>query len=104
MSEADIMRLCMIEASKHGATLFRNNQGAYKHPKGYYIKYGVCNPGGSDLIGWNKDGLFVALEIKTPKGRATPEQLNFISQVKKAGGIAGICTCAEDVKNLLTVK
>lgn len=104
MKEADIMRACMIEASKHGAVLFRNNLGSYQHKDGYYIKYGVCNPGGSDLIGWSKEGLFVALEIKTPTGRAKPEQLNFINQVKKAGGIAGICTCPEDVINLLTSK
>lgn len=100
MNEADFMRACMIEASKLGATVWRNNQGAYKHPKGYFIKYGVCNPGGSDLIGIYK-GKFLALETKYGKGKATPEQLNFVKFIHSNGGLAGIVKKIEDVKKVL---
>ena len=100
MNEADFMRQCMIEASKLGATMWRNNQGAYKHPKGYYIKYGVCNPGGSDLIGIYRSK-FTAIETKTLKGKATLEQINFIKFIHANGGLAGIARKIEDVKKIL---
>lgn len=82
--------------------MHRNNIGAYFDPKTQrMIQYGVCNPGGSDLIGWTtvevtpemvgtRLAVFTAVEVKAPNGRATEAQLNFISQVLKAGGFAGI--------------
>lgn len=102
--EADILQAIRLAAGKAGVTLHRNNIGAYKDPKGYYIKYGVCNPGGSDLIGWRtRHGIaqFVAIEVKSDTGKATPEQLNFINTVISAGGIAGVCRSVEDFLNLL---
>lgn len=100
MKEADILQLCRIAASECGATVWRNNQGAYEKD-GYHIKYGVCNPGGSDLIGIYK-GRFLALEVKKPGGRVTTEQAQFIEYVNRAGGIAGIVYSPDDVKKLLT--
>lgn len=100
MRESDIMQLVRLEASKLGAIVWRNNQGAYKDEKGYYIKYGVCNPGGSDLIGIYK-GRFLALECKVPGKNATLEQQLFIDVVNKNGGIAGVVRCVEDVSKLL---
>jgi hypothetical protein len=101
MKEADLQRLCMMEACKHGALVWRNNQGAYLKGK-HWVKYGVCNPGGSDLIGITKDGKFLALEIKLPGQQATPAQLNFIKAVVAKGGLAAICYTVDDVKNILT--
>lgn len=68
--------------------------------------------GSSDLIGWTtreitpdmvgqKVAVFTAIEVKTEKGRATAEQLNFIAQVRKSGGIAGIARSPEEARNLI---
>lgn len=68
--------------------------------------------GSSDLIGWQsvtitpdmvgkKVAIFVALEVKSPIGRATPEQLNFIRNVNEAGGIAGVVRSPEDAEKIL---
>lgn len=100
MNEADIMRSCMIEASSLGATVWRNNIGAYKDSRGIFVKYGVCNPGGSDLIGLYQ-GKFLGIEIKAQGKKPTPEQVNFLSFVHKNGGLAGVCRCKEDVKKVL---
>lgn len=111
-SEANIMQICRLEASRLGATLFRNNQGAYKHPKGYFIRYGICNPGGSDSVGWfpvtitpemvgKKIAVFTALEYKAPGKKPTLDQQNFIDQVNKSGGIAGVIFSTQDVRDLL---
>ena len=63
--------------------------------------------GSSDLIGWKtinvtpdmigkKIAIFTAVEVKTPTGRASDEQLNFINQVKNNGGIATIMRSEND--------
>lgn len=92
--------------------MFRNNQGQFQTPDGRWIRYGVCNPGGSDLIGWTPVivtpdmvgkpvAVFTAVENKTSSGKATSAQANFIEQVRKAGGIAGVCRSGDDAKRLL---
>lgn len=113
--ETNILQECRLKASDLGAVLWRNNQGAYKDAKGYYIKYGVCNPGGADLIGLMPVvvteemvgqllGVFVGVEIKAPDGKVTPEQANFMTLVNKNGGIGFIARSKEDMEENLGKK
>ena len=102
MSEAAIQQQVRLALSAAGSVAFRNNCGAYQDPKtGRLIRYGVGSPGGSDLLGWTPMvvtqemvgtivPIFTAVEVKSPTGRPTPHQLNFIAQVLRAGGYAGI--------------
>lgn len=94
------------------SVLFRNNQGAYTDERGRFIRYGVGQPGGSDLIGWHsititpdmvgkKVAVFMAVEVKTQNGRVTDAQQNFVDVVNKAGGIAGICRSVKEAEALL---
>lgn len=113
MTEAAIQQQVRLALARAGSVAFRNNIGAYTDPKtGRVIKYGVCNPGGSDLIGWTPVlvtpdmvgqtiALFTAVEVKTPTGRPTEHQLNFIAQVLQAGGLAGIARSAADAVAIL---
>lgn len=101
MKESDILQKVRLMASKLGLTLFRNNIGAYKHPKGYYIEYGVCNPGGSDLIGYDNTGRFIALEIKQPGKKPTTAQQQFLNKVNEAGGIGAVVTDPNDLEKIL---
>lgn len=79
-----------------GIRLFRNNVGMLEDRNGQKVKYGLCK-GSSDLIGWaTPSGKFVAVEVKTPIGRATPEQQAFIDAVNKAGGIAFIARSSQE--------
>jgi len=108
-NETNIQHEIMLAASRvPGVRLFRNNTGFDKTAK---VRYGLC-VGSSDLIGWKtieitpfhvgqKIAVFVALEVKTPKGRPTTEQLNFIDVVDSAGGHSGIVRSEEDAVNLL---
>jgi hypothetical protein len=54
----------------------------------------------ADLIGWCR-GRFVALEMKTPRGRATDMQKVFLNIVAQHGGLSGICRSPEDALALL---
>lgn len=68
--------------------------------------------GGSDLVGWSPVvieaidvgrtiAVFTAMELKTGKLKATPEQANFLRVIVEAGGIAGIVRSPEDAIELL---
>jgi penicillin-binding protein-related factor A (putative recombinase) len=47
------------------------------------------------------NGRFIACELKAMDGVASPQQLKFVEKVKKAGGLAAICTNLQDIWNLL---
>lgn len=92
--------------------LWRNNCGAYKDDHGRLIRYGVANPGGSDLIGMRSVvitsdmvgktvAVICALEVKHGSNRATPEQENFIRVITAAGGLAGVVRTPDDARALL---
>lgn len=101
MSEAAILKRVMLEASKLGLRVFRNQNGKYELKDGRWISSGLV-VGASDLIGFQiGTGFFVAIEVKRPGGRISPEQLNFLAQVNKAGGIGIICDDEKNLKNLL---
>ena len=112
MTEAAIQKRVMIEATRLGLRVFRNNVGVLMDRRGIPVNFGLC-VGSSDLIGWGKkDGMafFVAIEVKRPEGveyltkvkngktfiiekkipqgETTAEQENFLNEVSKAGGFA----------------
>ena len=101
MKESDIQRLVMLALSDAGCLIWRNNTGCLKNQAGIPIKFGLC-VGSSDLIGITPDGKFLAVEIKTPTGRATPDQKRFINAVRSRGGIAGIARSTADALALLS--
>lgn len=104
------------ELSKRGVTLFRNNVGqtvdrqCCPHCGGGFkgtpmqagdivIRYGVCNPGGGDLIGWTpriiqpdmigrQVAIFTSIETKVAGRKMTDPQENFWRTVRSSGGIA----------------
>lgn len=81
--------------------IFRINVGVVKTPDGRYFDTGVPK-GFSDLFGFRKaDGRVVFIEVKTAKGRASPQQMRFIRQMTEYGAIAGICRSAEDALKLI---
>ena len=100
MKESDIQRLIMLALSESGCLIWRNNSGVLKNAAGIPIKFGLC-VGSSDLIGLTPAGRFLAVEIKTPTGKATPEQLRFIEAVRARGGVAGIARSPAEALALL---
>lgn len=101
LKETDIMRLIMMECSRLGATVWRNNVGTGYTSNGSFIRFGLCK-GSSDLIGLYK-GRFLAIEVKDHKGKVTTEQKNYIDFINKNGGIAGVCRNLDDLKKLLDI-
>ncbi len=100
MLEKDIQNLIRIEVSKLGARVFRNNVGLFETLDGRAVKTGLCK-GSSDLIGWTKKGRFLAIEVKTKKGKTKENQINFINEVNKSGGVGFIARSPEEAVNKL---
>lgn len=65
-----------------------------------YKNYGFGNAGVPDIIVC-LDGKFIALEVKTPKGKASELQKLIIKRINESGGIAAVVRSVNDVKNLL---
>lgn len=101
MKEMDILRLIMVSLSEKGCVVWRNNVGVLKNAAGIPIKFGLC-VGSSDIIGIAPCGRFLAIEVKTDKGKPSPDQIRFIEAIKRKGGIAGIARSASDAVALLS--
>jgi len=99
MTEHDLQNLIRIELSKLGFTVFRANVGKFKMADGRWFDVGLPK-GFSDLFAI-KEGKIHFFEVKGKNGRVSPEQINFIEQMKKKGCIAGVVYKLTDVHKLL---
>ncbi len=101
MREIDIQNTIRLALSKKGIINWRNNTGALKDINGRLVRYGLCK-GSADIIGiMPGTGQFIAIEVKTPGKKPTEAQEKFLQAVRKAGGLAGVATCVEDVEEIL---
>ena len=109
--ESVLMRQCLMELSRRGARVFRNNTamgwaGQIVDRTGPYLRLlnayplhaGLCI-GSSDVIGWmpitvtpemvgKTVGLFLACECKSAGEKPTENQAIFLRNVREAGGVA----------------
>lgn len=111
--ETALMHSIMLALSDAGCLVWRNNVGKAWHgvplmragrqvtlANADLFPYGLC-VGSSDLIGIAPDGRFLAVEVKTAKGRISKEQVTFMTAVQQAGGIAGIARSTDEALALL---
>lgn len=102
-SESVILKRVMLEASRLGHTVFRNHVGGFYAKDGSFHRTGLCK-GSADLIGWMKDGRFLAIEVKKPGGRLRKEQRTFLDAARKAGGVGIVCDDEMKLEKLLAGK
>ncbi len=69
---------------------YGKNQIYIKAPPGMYSS----RRGISDFV-YCVNGMFIAIEVKSPTGKITPIQQNFLDTVVDAGGI-GLCLTGKD--------
>ncbi|MBL8406882.1 MAG: VRR-NUC domain-containing protein [Candidatus Accumulibacter sp.] len=62
---------------------------------GRFVRFGW--PGCSDVLGQLKDGRLLAVECKAPKGKLQAEQAEFLSLVRRFGGVAFLARDCRDV-------
>jgi len=86
---------------------WRVNSGATKVPasegtRERFIRFGFS--GCSDIIGILDDGRLLAIEVKSARGVATADQLVFLAEIAKRGGVAFVARSIEDVDQHLFCK
>lgn len=91
--------------------VFRNNVGMLKDERGIPVTFGLAK-GSADLIGIKKVvvtpemvgttvGVFLSVEVKTPVGRLSPEQIAWLEFVKSFGGEAIVMRSEDDADDYL---
>lgn len=63
----------------------------FRKPSPFYKK------GVSDILGCLPDGRLLAIEVKTIKGRLSPEQKLFLNEVTQRGALAFVARSIEDI-------
>lgn len=114
MTETDLQRRIQLALTDDHTRLWRNNSGQGWQGTTFGVRngvlvsgearrvhYGLC-VGSSDLIGFHR-GRFLAVEVKSARGRTTQEQEAFIRMVLAHGGLAGIARSEDDAVRILTV-
>ena len=56
--------------------------------------------GTADILGVSGDGSgrFIAIEVKTPRGRLSENQKSFLDDINKCGGIGFVARSVDDVR------
>ncbi len=101
LSQADCLVFRVDTAGVWVGRVLHQEKGMVTLANARMIQAGLCK-GGSDIIGIHKPtGKFIAIEVKTPTGRVSKEQTNFINAIRNAGGISGVARSAQDALDLL---
>lgn len=98
-NETAIQNAIRTALSPYGVVI-RQNTGNFTAEDGRHIKCGVT--GLSDLL-FIGDGYVAFIEVKTPKGRPTQEQLDFIARMKQLNHRAGIARSVQEALELIGV-
>lgn len=98
MKETDIqLAICDYLALKKYFFWRQNNIGTYDAKSGYHRPMPKYSKNGVPDIIVIKDGFFIGLEVKTPKGRLSENQKIFQKECKSAGGEYYIVRSIDDV-------
>lgn len=98
--ETEIQNKIRVALCECGCVVHRCNTGVFYTKDGRPVKIGEV--GHSDLYGHNADGTAFYLEVKTPVGKATKEQFDFIEAMARSGAIAGFARSVEDAVRIVT--
>lgn len=97
MLESVIQNQIRCALSKYGVVI-RMNTGNVKTQSGTYIRCGV--KGMSDLL-FVGQGYIAWIEVKTPTGKPSPEQIKFINRMRLLGHRAGIARSVEEALDIV---
>jgi hypothetical protein len=101
--EIELQKQIRDAINSMGGFCWRNNTGSFsledKRGKQRYFKAGI--KGSSDIIGTWKDGRSLAIEVKVGKNKPSDDQLRFLEEVTRRGGIGFVAYSLDEViKNL----
>ena len=93
--QRDILRYL---ATRSDVRAWRANSGAAIGRRGL-VRFGV--PGQADISGIMRGGRRLEIEVKSAKGRLSPQQVRFRMMIEDFGGLFILARCVEDVEGRL---
>lgn len=100
MTEAELQaEILLAVGSRPDCRIWRNNTGVGRTLSGdRVIRFGLV--GSADLLGILRGGRFLAVEVKTKRGRQSESQRNFQRMIESMGGVYVL---ARDVQTVVEV-
>jgi len=100
VTEAELQaEILLAVGGRPDCRIWRNNTGVGRTLSGQrVIRFGLV--GSADLLGILRGGRFLAVEVKTAKGRQSEAQRNFQRMVEAMGGVYVL---ARDVQTVIDV-
>ena len=95
--EQSIQRACLDYLLLRRHFVWKVSTVGIKKENGSFIPTG--KKGVSDIVGITKDGKFLAVEVKAPKGILSEAQSDFLLQIKNRGGISLVARSVNDLIN-----
>lgn len=84
--EGHIKIACQNYLERRGIFSWNNPSGAVRVASDRWLHFG--KKGSSDILGCLPGGRFLAVEVKAPDGRLSPEQKEFLEKIRGLGGLA----------------
>lgn len=98
-NETSIQNEIRVALCEAGCVVHRCNTGTFYTRDGRAVKIG--EKGHSDLYGHRPDGKAFYLEVKTPIGRASREQIDFAEAMYRSGAIVGFARSPVDAVRIV---
>lgn len=103
MKESELLSFALTCLKQSGMVYWRVPNGPVMHSiNGKMIR--KCSPikGFPDIAGVLPSGKFFAIELKTDKGRLSPEQLEWITKLNHSGAIAVVLRSKEEIRDFIS--
>lgn len=109
-TETQLVRTILDYLKALGILAWRNNTTGVFDPARKVLRSFTGRKGVSDILGVipgdkfrpaKSHGVFLAVEVKSAKGRATPEQAEFLHDVRRVGGLGVLARCMDDLRTKL---
>jgi hypothetical protein len=106
--EADVLSAILRALDVHPAVVWhaRMNTGSGQLTRAngvsQWIRFGFT--GCPDILGQLSDGRLLAVEVKSPSGRVSPDQQAFLNKARKNGAVALVARSVKDVWEALDMK
>lgn len=96
MSESKLVAEVLIAlGARADCRVWRSNSGVAKNrATGAFVRFGV--PGQGDVSGILRGGRRLEIELKTPRGRQSEEQLAFQQMIERFGGLYVLARSVDD--------
>ena len=90
---------CLRYLEKRGIYHWRNSVGSVQIRPGQWYRFGKV--GSSDILGCLPGGRFLAVEVKSQGGRLSPEQKQFLAEIRGLGGLVVVARSYRDIESAL---